>query len=350
MERKRCAGVKLIVRLPVPYRTHRGSGLPKPPAPRGRGRTPALAPSRCRIVAVTLSRARSSRLRPRRTAGGRYFARPREGRRRGCARPQHHTSINLISWGRSKALPRRSSSDRFTVTPVSLSSFRSAPRHSMGGPYGRRASGAGHGTVRNALGDPRAFPGTGTDYAGVIPTREESSSVHSRRGCVRRPSTIIRSTLPGRLTVNFAEFRCCCSAANDVNAAPLRNRLTLNSAVAACGPTARTKIAALHYEAGGDFLTITMLHQNANRVERRGVLTAREQQVITLVCQGLSNKEIARELGLSEGTVKQHVHRILVKTDLRNRGEIIVAAVLPQPGEIDSSSQVPEPLWLEPGP
>ena len=79
---------------------------------------------------------------------------------------------------------------------------------------------------------------------------------------------------------------------------------------------------------------MTLLAPNATGVERRGVLTAREQRIVTLVCEGLSNKEIARELGLSEGTVKQHVHSILVKTGLRNRGEIIVAAVLPhQPGE-----------------
>jgi DNA-binding NarL/FixJ family response regulator len=31
-----------------------------------------------------------------------------------------------------------------------------------------------------------------------------------------------------------------------------------------------------------------------------------EQQVVTLVCEGLSNKEIARRLGVTEGTVKGH--------------------------------------------
>lgn len=82
----------------------------------------------------------------------------------------------------------------------------------------------------------------------------------------------------------------------------------------------------------------------------RYLSTAREQQIIALVRQGFSNKEIARELGLSEGTVKQHVHNILVKTGLRSRREIIVAAVLPQLGEIDSDSLVLEPLWRNRGP
>jgi two-component system nitrate/nitrite response regulator NarL len=48
-------------------------------------------------------------------------------------------------------------------------------------------------------------------------------------------------------------------------------------------------------------------------------LTAREYQVALLVGRGLSNKEIARQLGLSDGTVKLHVHNILRKLGARNR-------------------------------
>ena len=49
-------------------------------------------------------------------------------------------------------------------------------------------------------------------------------------------------------------------------------------------------------------------------------------EVVALVCRGLSNKEIARELRLSEGTTKVHVHNILVKTGFRSRTEIMFAA------------------------
>jgi DNA-binding NarL/FixJ family response regulator len=42
-------------------------------------------------------------------------------------------------------------------------------------------------------------------------------------------------------------------------------------------------------------------------------LSPREGEVALLVARGLANKGIARELGLSEGTVKQHVHSILLK-------------------------------------
>jgi DNA-binding NarL/FixJ family response regulator len=48
-------------------------------------------------------------------------------------------------------------------------------------------------------------------------------------------------------------------------------------------------------------------------------LTPREREVATLVATGRSNKEIARQLGLTLGTVKHYVHRILDKTGLPGR-------------------------------
>jgi two-component system nitrate/nitrite response regulator NarL len=55
------------------------------------------------------------------------------------------------------------------------------------------------------------------------------------------------------------------------------------------------------------------------------VLTRREQEIATLVSRGHSNKLIARQLGLSEGTVKAHVHRILQKLRFQNRIALIGA-------------------------
>jgi DNA-binding NarL/FixJ family response regulator len=43
--------------------------------------------------------------------------------------------------------------------------------------------------------------------------------------------------------------------------------------------------------------------------------TRRERGVVLLVGSGISNKEIARQLGLSVGTVKTHVHNVLTKLD-----------------------------------
>lgn len=48
-------------------------------------------------------------------------------------------------------------------------------------------------------------------------------------------------------------------------------------------------------------------------------LTARENQVIKLVAEGLSNKSIAEALGLSEHTVKLHLHHVFGKLGVRNR-------------------------------
>jgi len=48
-------------------------------------------------------------------------------------------------------------------------------------------------------------------------------------------------------------------------------------------------------------------------------LTRREQQLVPLIARGLSNKEIAGHLNVSEQTVKNHVHRILHKVGAHNR-------------------------------
>ena len=52
-------------------------------------------------------------------------------------------------------------------------------------------------------------------------------------------------------------------------------------------------------------------------------LTVREREVAVQVARGLSNKEIARNLGISDGTVKLHVHHILAKKRLRKRYQLI---------------------------
>jgi two-component system, NarL family, nitrate/nitrite response regulator NarL len=56
------------------------------------------------------------------------------------------------------------------------------------------------------------------------------------------------------------------------------------------------------------------------------VLTERERQVMHLICKGGSNKEIGRQLNLSEGTVKVHLHHIYQKLAIRNRTALAILA------------------------
>lgn len=56
-------------------------------------------------------------------------------------------------------------------------------------------------------------------------------------------------------------------------------------------------------------------------------LTDREMEVLKLVAQGLQNRQIARQLFISENTVKNHIRNILEKLQLHSRMEAVVYAV-----------------------
>ena len=58
----------------------------------------------------------------------------------------------------------------------------------------------------------------------------------------------------------------------------------------------------------------------------RAALTRRERELIELVRQGLSNRDIAAELGVTEGTVKVYLHAIFDKLRVENRTELALRA------------------------
>lgn len=53
-------------------------------------------------------------------------------------------------------------------------------------------------------------------------------------------------------------------------------------------------------------------------------LSPRESEILTLIAEGLSNKEIAGRLGLSDGTVRNYVSDLLVKLDARDRTQLAI--------------------------
>jgi len=58
-------------------------------------------------------------------------------------------------------------------------------------------------------------------------------------------------------------------------------------------------------------------------------LTAREQRVAQLAAVGLTNKEIAFELGLFVGTLKVHMHRIFEKLHISRRSDLKATGQIP---------------------
>jgi DNA-binding NarL/FixJ family response regulator len=93
---------------------------------------------------------------------------------------------------------------------------------------------------------------------------------------------------------------------------------------------------AVHMVAHGDALlapsiTRRLIEQFATSrtsapIARLDLLSTRETDVFRLLARGLSNREIAEQLFVSETTVKTHVTRILAKLDLRDRVQAVVLA------------------------
>ena len=68
------------------------------------------------------------------------------------------------------------------------------------------------------------------------------------------------------------------------------------------------------------------------------VLTDRERQIMRLVSEGLSNKEIGRRLKITDGTIKVHLHHIFQKLEISNRTVLAAIAI----SQDDGGGIVPE--------
>jgi DNA-binding NarL/FixJ family response regulator len=63
-------------------------------------------------------------------------------------------------------------------------------------------------------------------------------------------------------------------------------------------------------------------------------LSRRETQIVALIRQAKANKEIAYELCLSEGTVKEYLNRIYKKLQVKNRTELALRGLVPREAEV----------------
>jgi DNA-binding NarL/FixJ family response regulator len=67
-------------------------------------------------------------------------------------------------------------------------------------------------------------------------------------------------------------------------------------------------------------------HETADMVRRLATLTPQQVRVLMMLSEGLLNKQIAYELGVSEATVKAHVSAILTKLNVDSRTQAVIAA------------------------
>jgi len=79
---------------------------------------------------------------------------------------------------------------------------------------------------------------------------------------------------------------------------------------------------SLNRVAGGEMQIGFAATTETMQPRRRVSLTPREREIVLLLRQGLRNKQIAVEMGITEGTVKIYLFRLFHKLDVRNRFEL----------------------------
>lgn len=108
----------------------------------------------------------------------------------------------------------------------------------------------------------------------------------------------------------------------DARSAPLGELVALAGEVPPGGDLTIDFAAAAEL---GQPLVVLRLAPEQRDDPRLASLSAREREVAGLVAAGQTNREIADQLCIALGTVKDHVHHILTKTGLRNRAAVVAA-------------------------
>lgn len=72
---------------------------------------------------------------------------------------------------------------------------------------------------------------------------------------------------------------------------------------------------------------ITYHHQQTKSEPNENILTKREKEILFELAKGLSNKEIAEALFISDKTVKIHINKIFKKLNVKSRSQAVIYAV-----------------------
>ena len=74
-----------------------------------------------------------------------------------------------------------------------------------------------------------------------------------------------------------------------------------------------------------------MAESNRVRARSADMLTKREKQIVGVLSQGLTNKQIARQLGIMEDTVKKHLQHVFGKLGVHRRSLVLLRQLAGQP-------------------
>ncbi|WP_234681010.1 LuxR C-terminal-related transcriptional regulator [Bradyrhizobium monzae] len=89
--------------------------------------------------------------------------------------------------------------------------------------------------------------------------------------------------------------------------------------------------------------SIVSQEQGANSENGLTALTDRERQIMRLVSEGLSNKEIGRRLNIADGTIKVHLHHIFQKLEISNRTVLAALAIVEHDRATILREKAPQP-------
>ena len=113
---------------------------------------------------------------------------------------------------------------------------------------------------------------------------------------------------------------------SDAHAGPIALALRIEGALADRLTALLADVPGIRIVADGDAVDVVV---SAAEVEAKTLsqpLTAREREVVALLAEGLSNKEIALRLGIAPDTAKFHVARVIDKLDATGRTDAVAHA------------------------